>query len=285
MAWADADDHAAGAGLGKGGMTSRAAKLREAEKSRRVRAPKLPHIIAQQLRSQIASGELRPGDSLPSESELLEDFGISRPTLREALRVLESETLIQLGRGSRSGATILAPSIEMAAQYGGMYLATHDTTLGQIHDVRSILEPPLAGQHAKSANPKVLKALDECVKAQKEALSKMDYVAAAAAVNHFHEQLVRKTGNTALRLLAGMLHEISANVYPQLPVASGRVSRKAIWRRSEQSTDAHETLVELIRSKRAEKAEQFWRDYMRDTADWLKKSGLSELRVKVSNNV
>ena len=266
-------------------MVSRAVNLRDAEKSRRVRAPKIPHIIAQQLRAQIASGELRPGDSLPSESEMLKDFGISRPTLREALRVLESETLIQLERGSRRGATILAPSIEMAAQYGGLYLATHDTSLGQIHQVRTILEPPLAGLHAKSVNTKVIKALVKCVKLQRNALEQLDYVGAAAAVNHFHEQLVRKSGNIALRLLAGMLHEISANVYPQLPMASGRVSKKAIWRRSEQSTDAHEHLVELIKNKKAARAEQFWREYMQDTADWLRKSGLSELRVKVSNKV
>ncbi len=266
-------------------MDERAANLLEAEKNRRVRAPKLPHIIAQRLRSQIASGELRPGDSLPSESELLKEFGISRPTLREALRVLESETLIQLGRGSRSGATILAPSIEMAAQYGGLYLATQDTTLGQIHEVRSMLEPPLAGAHAKQANTEVCKALAHCVKLQREALEQLDYIGAAAAVNQFHEQLVHKSGNNALRLLAGMLHEISANVYPQLPLAAGRVTKKAIWRRSEESTDAHESLVELVKAKKAAAAEKFWREYMQDTADWLQKSGLSELRVKVSNKV
>jgi DNA-binding FadR family transcriptional regulator len=173
----------------------------------------------------------------------------------------------------------------MAAQYGGLYLATHDTTLGQIHEVRSLLEPPLAGQHAKLSNKKVIKSLEKSVQSQRDALGHLDYVAAAAAVNHFHEQLVRKTGNTALRLLAGMLHEISANVYPQLPVASSRVSKKAIWRRSEQSTDAHESLVKLIKSKNASAAEEFWREYMQDTADWLRKSGLSELRVKVSNKV
>src|SRR3972149_10963530 len=98
-------------------MHTRAVNLRKAEKNRRVRAPKLPHIIAQQLRAQIASGELRPGDSLPSESVPLKDFGISRPTLREALRVLESETLIQLGRGSRRGGTILAPAITKDPTY------------------------------------------------------------------------------------------------------------------------------------------------------------------------
>lgn len=272
-------------GLEGGRMDVRSANLEEAEKTRRVRAPKLPHIIAQQLRSQIASGELRPGDSLPSESELLKEFGISRPTLREALRVLESETLIQLGRGSRSGATILAPSIEMAAQYGGLYLATHGTTLGQIHEVRSILEPPLAGLHAKLANAAVLKALTECVKLQREALEQLDYIGAAAAVNQFHGQLVHKSGNIALGLFAGMIHEISANVYPQLPLAAGRMSKKAIWTRSEESTDAHESLVQLIKAKKSTAAKKFWREYMEDTAVWLQKSGLSELQVKVSDKV
>jgi DNA-binding FadR family transcriptional regulator len=263
-------------------MASRELNLRRAEKTRRVRAPKLPHIIAHELRSQIASGVLRPGDSLPSESELLQDFGISRPTLREALRVLESETLIQLGRGSRSGATILAPSIEMSAQYGSLYLATHDTTLGQIHEVRSLLEPPLAGLHAKTGDKPTVEALAQCVQLQRAALEKLDYSAAASAVNEFHGELVRKSGNMVLRLLAGMLHEISANVYPQLPMSGGQVSKKAIWRRSEESTDAHETLVGMIKSKNP-KAEQFWREYMLDTAEWLKKSGLSELRVKIQN--
>jgi len=266
-------------------MDVRATNLRQAEKNRLVRAPKLPHIIAQLLRSKIASGELRPGDSLPSESELLKEFGISRPTLREALRVLESETLIQLGRGSRSGATILAPSIEMTARYGGLYLATHDTTLGQIHEVRCMLEPPLAGLHANLGNVEVLEALTACVKLQRAALEQLDYISAAAAVNQFHEQLVRKSGNMTLRLFAGMINEISANVYPQLPMAAGHVTKKEIWTRSEESTDAHESLVKLIKAKKSAAAEKFWREYMADTADWLQKSGLSELRVKVSDKV
>ncbi|MEX2495582.1 MAG: GntR family transcriptional regulator [Woeseia sp.] len=250
---------------------------------RRVRAPKLPHIVAQQLRSQISTGALRPGDTLPSESQLLKEFGISRPTLREALRVLESETLIQLDRGARNGAKVLAPSIEMAAQYGGLYLATHDTTLQQIHDVRTILEPPLAAQHAKLSRKAVIEALEKCVDAQRLALSQFDYISAAKAVNAFHGQLVRKSGNTVLRLLAGMLHEISDYVYPQLPVTSGRLSKKAILRRSEESTDAHEQLVTLIKARKGDSAEKFWRDYMVDTAKWLKKAGLSNLRVSISS--
>ena len=207
-------------------------------KQRPVRAPKLPHLVAQQLRSQIASGVLRPGDTLPSEAQLLEEFGISRPTLREALRVLESETLIQLDRGARNGAKVLAPSIEMAAQYGGLYLATQDTTLQQIHDVRTILEPPLAAQHARVSRKAVIDALEECVQAQRRALADLDYIEAARSVNEFHGQLVRQSGNTVVRLLAGMLHEISEYVYPQLPVTAGRLSKKATLKRSEESTNS-----------------------------------------------
>ena len=250
-----------------------------------VRAPKLPHIIAQRLRSQIAIGELRPGDTLPSEAELLKEFGISRPTLREALRVLESETLIQLGRGSRSGAIVLAPSVEMAAQYGSLYLALHDTTLGQIHEVRSILEPPLAALLAKKSRRKGIQALERCVQKQREALEQLDHIAAVAAVNDFHDRLVQSSDNMALRLLAGMVREISANVYAQMPTAPGRATKEKIWRRTEQSSDAHKSLVEIIKSKEPVKAEQFWRSYMEDTAKFLRKAGLSNLRVKVPANI
>ncbi len=251
----------------------------------RIRAPKLPHIVAQRLRAQIANGELKPGDTLPSEAELLLQFGISRPTLREALRVLEAETLIELGRGSRSGAIILAPSIDMAAQYGSLYLATHDTTLGQIHEIRTLLEPPLASLHAKRAKRETLRALERCVKTQRDALKQKNYVTAATAVNDFHSLLVKHSGNTPLRLVAGMLHAISVQVYPQLPQANSRMDHKTVWRRSEKSTDAHGALLELIKGRKPAEAETFWRDYMLNTAAWLRRSGLANLQVQVEANV
>src|SRR4051812_34973383 len=61
---------------------------------------KLSHALVELFRSKIASGELKPGDTLLPEAELLQQLHVSRPTLRQALRVLESESLIQLGRGA-----------------------------------------------------------------------------------------------------------------------------------------------------------------------------------------
>jgi len=61
-------------------------------------------MIASYLRSRIVRGELAEGDSLPSEVELMHQFDVSRPTLREAFRILETESLIVIRRGSRGPA-------------------------------------------------------------------------------------------------------------------------------------------------------------------------------------
>src|SRR5947207_8293112 len=59
----------------------------------RIETPKLAHIVAARLRRRIITGELPPGSSLPREADLMAQFGVARPSLREALRVLEAEAL------------------------------------------------------------------------------------------------------------------------------------------------------------------------------------------------
>src|SRR4051794_8165047 len=66
-----------------------------------VRVPKTAELVARRIRRQIVTGELKEGDALPPESQLMADFTISRPTLREAFRILESEALITVRRGAR----------------------------------------------------------------------------------------------------------------------------------------------------------------------------------------
>src|ERR1700758_2004663 len=69
-----------------------------------LREPKMADRVAAVLRRMFVRGEIPEGTMLPPESELMERFGVSRPTLREAFRVLESESLIQVHRGVRGGA-------------------------------------------------------------------------------------------------------------------------------------------------------------------------------------
>src|SRR3954468_8844232 len=105
---------------------------------RSMRAAKTGEMIAAYLRGRIVRGELAEGDNLPSEVELMAQFAVSRPTLREAFRILETEQLIVLRRGSR-GARILAPDVAVAARYVGLLLQVSGTTLADVYAARSVL--------------------------------------------------------------------------------------------------------------------------------------------------
>src|SRR6266516_3287083 len=115
----------------------------------KLRIPKMAELVAQQLRRQIVAGELREGDALPSEASLMAQFGVSRPTLREAFRVLESEGLISVRRGAHGGARVQIPNGEAAARYAGLVLEYRGTTLEDVYDARNIIEPPCAALLAK----------------------------------------------------------------------------------------------------------------------------------------
>src|ERR1700694_5272232 len=101
-----------------------------------VRAPKTAELIAIQLRRRIARRELSEGDALPPESQLMDQFGVSRPILREAFRILESESLIEVRRGVRGGARVRLPDPRTVARYTALLLQLKGTTLGDVLDAR-----------------------------------------------------------------------------------------------------------------------------------------------------
>src|SRR5262249_39282567 len=102
----------------------------------------IPQMVADDIRSQILRGDLRTGDALPSERELRESYRLSRPTLREAMRILEAESLIETIRGKKGGAVVTAPEPEVAIRQAGIVLQLSGTTIADVYFARSIIEPP-----------------------------------------------------------------------------------------------------------------------------------------------
>ena len=89
------------------------------QKSTVVKVPKASELVAADLRRRIVTGKLKPGALLPSEAVLMQEFGVSRPTLREAFRILESEAIITVLRGARGGGRVLEPDGSVAAPLCG----------------------------------------------------------------------------------------------------------------------------------------------------------------------
>lgn len=92
--------------------------------------------IANELRDRIARGELRPGDPLPSEKELTDDLGYSKPTVREALRILENDGLISVKRGVNGGPEVRRPSIAEVVKPMGVYLQIGDVAVTDVWESR-----------------------------------------------------------------------------------------------------------------------------------------------------
>ena len=93
-----------------------------------IASPKLAQVVASEIRKRIVGGDLVAGEFLPFEAELVTMYRTSKPTIREALRILETEGLIEVRRGGRAGAQVLEPSISYAARGVGVLLQHRGTT-------------------------------------------------------------------------------------------------------------------------------------------------------------
>jgi GntR family transcriptional regulator, transcriptional repressor for pyruvate dehydrogenase complex len=125
------------------------------------------HQIALEIRRYLEREGLRPGDRIGTEQELAAEFGVSRPTLREGLRLLASSHLIRVGRG-RAGGIFVArtPGEGMSRNVSesiSMMLATESVSLGELLDARMFLEVPLAGLAALNANEETATELQSAI--------------------------------------------------------------------------------------------------------------------------
>lgn len=219
--------------------------------------PKASQVIARDLRRRIVRGELASGVALPPEAELMERFGVSRPTLREAYRILESERLIRVVRGARGGARAAEPTIEVAAGYTALLLQVRGATLEDVYAARMVIEPPAARGFAERRRRGDLEELAACLAEEEAAIGTE---AAGAAFARFHQVVVEGSGSTALSVLTGLLVAIVAS-HHDAEIGS---KRSAEARRADnlRASRAHRRLAALIVEGDGPGAEVFWRRHM-----------------------
>jgi GntR family transcriptional regulator, transcriptional repressor for pyruvate dehydrogenase complex len=175
---------------------------------RQLRQPRLAEIVAASLRDDILSGRLKEGDLLPRQEHLFQEFRVSLPAVREAMRILETEGLISVRRGNVGGAVVHLPTPERTAQMISMVLQSRDTTPDDVSGALLYLEPICARLCAARPDrlSEVVPALRQVVGAQQ---AEFDDV---AKWNHnarrFHEMLVAKCGNETMIVVIGSLEAI-----------------------------------------------------------------------------
>jgi GntR family transcriptional regulator, transcriptional repressor for pyruvate dehydrogenase complex len=184
-----------------------------------VRAPKTAELIAGRIRTQIVRGEYKPGMTLPPETELMTELGVSRPTLREAYRILETESLISVRRGVGGGAVILKPDIRVGARYVGLLLQLDGATIADVYEARMALEPVCAAMMAsRKDRDEVLRSLDDCIERVAARIGASENGipeprAWTQTTYEFHELVLAGSGNKTLALQGSLLQEVVAMHY------------------------------------------------------------------------
>lgn len=194
-----------------------------------VRLARLYEQIVEQIEERIRNGELKPGDQLPSERELAEQFGVSRTAVREAIKALREKGLVEVhpGRG-----TFVTDNLhQVVRQTLGMLLRRERARrISDLMEVRELLEPSIAALAAERAAEEHLEALRRAVEIMDASFDDPERFVEADL--DFHLALAEGTGNPLIPLLLDpiidMLREHRVQVFLVGGAARGQFYHRRI---------------------------------------------------------
>ena len=184
--------------------------------------------------------------------------------MREALRLLESESLITITRGQQGGARVSTIDLSAASRQVGVYLQMVGATLPDVWLARTIIEPPAVGLLAARRAPIALAELETNLAAAREA-AVHDPIRYADLSADFSILITRHCGNQTLHLLASLIHDIIRRQHEN--VTARTIDKSGVYKLRQASIRSRETALELIRAGAAARAEAFWREHLEQMRD------------------
>lgn len=173
-----------------------------------VTVPKASDVLAAEVRERILSGEFAEGTALPPERQLGEQTGLSRATVREALRILEVEKLLEIRPGRGGGAFVHRPDRDSLAGTVELVIRGQQIRLAALHETREAIEPTCAGLAAGRRTDEDLAAMAE---AHAELVGAGDDIPRFLRANvQWHNAVARAGGN---ELLIGFMTALSEAIY------------------------------------------------------------------------
>ena len=207
----------------------------------KIKQKKLADVIAAQIRGEIRSGSLRVGDRLPTERELIEQLGVSRATVREALMLLEADGFIQVRSGRHGGAYVTTPRIERLATILDVILAVENTTTEQLLEARALMEPLAVRLASQRATAEDLERIEASITRAEEHPNDPEIVAEEAA--RFHILVAESTHNGVISALTATTQQL---IYSR--------ASEAFATQTDSTIRAHRLILDAIRSRDPETA-------------------------------
>jgi GntR family transcriptional repressor for pyruvate dehydrogenase complex len=250
------------------------------------RTPSIAETVAAQLRGRILSGDLDDGALLPTQELLLAEFAVSKPSLREALRILETEGLVTVQRGAIGGARVHRPKAENAGYMLGLVLEARSAGLDDVGAALCQLEPVCARLCAERPDraDTAVAALRKAHEASIDAAAVGDNVVITATARAFHEILVNECGNETMIVMIGALEELWSTHEQAWAVDaqdSGSFPDRSHLHRS---LDDHARLIDAIEAGDADAAARLAREHLERTV-FLEVARRANTAVAVSSHL
>lgn len=214
---------------------------------------KLYQEVRDRLMARIESGEIRPGEQLPPERELMDFYGVGRPAVREALQAMERSGIVEISHGER--ARVVVPTADdLIRQIGSgarHLLSMQPDTLEHLKDARVFLEAGTARMAAARATPEDVAALQARIAEHEASLAHLDRFLDRDMA--FHREIARISGNPIFPAIVEAIFRWGSDYYQPLVRAPG----------AEQLTLAeHRRIVDAIAAHDGDAAEQAMRAHL-----------------------
>ncbi len=227
----------------------------------RRRAAKMSELVARQVLEDIVEQGLHAGAALPTEAQMLQVYGVSRGTLREALRILENNGLVKVRPGRGGGPVVGAADPHAFGRTMTLFLQMGRTRFGELIEARVVMEPLMARLAAERRDPARLRELAESMR-EHGSLEERDEGSYLAIMQRFHGVVAGVSGNGVLDLFGRALKEI----YTERVVAAERRPERWVEVRRE-----HQAVAQAIVDGDGPRAEELMRTHMVALAEHLER--------------
>jgi len=220
--------------------------------------------VARSLLDRIVQKDLHPGSSFGTEAELLEQYDVSRPTLRESLRILESQGVLTLRPGPNGGIMVAKPKIERLAHSLSVFLRLHGVPMEEILRARMAIEPALARDAALHGTDADFDAMEQSINRMAKAHD--DAATIYSENREFHNIIARAAGNPVLEIFWLTIRSLASGEGDKL---------KFSQKNRDHIVKAHRDILEACRARDGERAETLLKDHLGELDVLLRRRSLA----------
>lgn len=216
--------------------------------------------VAQRLLDRIVTSNLDAGASVGTEAELLSQYDVSRPTLRESLRILESQGVLSLRPGPKGGIMVSKPGTDILAHGLSVYLRMHDIPFADVLKARSAIEPALAAEAARDGEEADFDRMQASIDRMKELNDPAEF---AAENRQFHSIVARAARNRVMEIFWATI-SIVANAEEQGIQYTAANQKQVIT--------AHQAILDACRARDGARASEVMEQHVLDLEQMVRKS-------------